>query len=175
MSSLFTHIFIPLAILLIFSEKLNISKKIVIILSFFAIFPDIDMFLFHRATLHNIFLLIILLLIYIFYKNITSLGIIIFYIYSHVLLDTFNAGAYIFYPFYKKVVYLMIGLSYGTYTDYAITPIFEIITNDVPSDKDFVMKIISQENIATFILITIMFIIVYIKHKSLNSKKLIIN
>jgi hypothetical protein len=42
MSSLFTHIFIPVVILLLFSEKLKLNPRNVIIFSFFAVLPDTD-------------------------------------------------------------------------------------------------------------------------------------
>jgi hypothetical protein len=47
MSSLFSHIFIPLMILLLFSEKLKLNSKEVFALSFFAVLPDTDSVFFY--------------------------------------------------------------------------------------------------------------------------------
>lgn len=167
MPSLITHLFITVSILLIFSERLGISKKLVILLSFFAIFPDIDMFMFHRATLHNIFVPIILATsVYILTNNIKSGLIISYYIFSHILLDTFNSGTYILYPFYDKVLNIIIGFSYKTHLVFVHK--IEILNRF--SSEDIRMAMISSIDIATLIIITIILIVVLIKkHKGLNS------
>jgi len=168
MPSTITHIFISAFILIIFCEQLKLSKRMIIILSPLSVFPDIDIFLFHRATLHNVFILIIPLLIYIFWKDIKVSGIIAFYLASHIILDLFNQGIYLFYPLYNKVIYPMIGLSYN---NNILSPIFNIIIQERISDVGIEMPIISSENTATIILVVVMLIISTIKHKSINSKK----
>lgn len=107
MSSLFNHVFIPLVILLIFSEKLRLNQRNIITLSFFGILPDADAFVFiHRAFLHNIFILLIIpLVIFVFIKDIKICGIISFYLMSHLVLDIFNGGIFLFYPLYDKVFF----------------------------------------------------------------------
>ena len=107
MSSLFNHIFIPLVILLIFSDKLRLNKRNIIALSFFGILPDADAFIFiHRAFLHNIFVLLIVpLVIFAFIKDIKIYGIISFYLMSHLILDIFNGGIFLFYPLYDNVFF----------------------------------------------------------------------
>lgn len=168
MSSLLTHIFIPLFILLIFSEEFKLSKKIILFLCFFAILPDLDIFLFHRATLHNIFVLLVPLCIYILWKSVEFIYISSFYIFSHIILDLFNQGVYIFYPFYNKVIYLIVGVSYN---NDIILPIHKFIIETDLSTEFIERPMISAENIVTIILIIIMLVISMInKHKSLNTK-----
>lgn len=106
MSSVFIHLFIPLLILLVF---LNIPKKTLIIFSIFSIIPDLDIIFSHRATFHNIFIPLFLILIYYIWSNPNFL-IVGYYWSSHILLDIFNAGAYIFYPFYNKVLFIKLDL-----------------------------------------------------------------
>lgn len=109
MSSLFNHIFIPVVILIIFAERLWLNKTYIIALSFFGILPDIDAIIFvHRASFHNIFILIIPLMIFIFIKDIKICGIMNFYLISHLVLDIFNGGIYLLYPFYSKALFLRI-------------------------------------------------------------------
>lgn len=104
MSSLFSHVFIPLAILFIFSRTLKIDPKTIIVLSIFGAFPDADIILFHRASFHNIFILAIPAIAFIFTRRKEAL-IIGFYLVSHLILDIFNGGIYLLYPFYDNVFF----------------------------------------------------------------------
>ena len=168
MSSLLTHILIPLFILLIFSEQLKLSKKVITLLSFFAIFPDIDIFHFHRSFLHNIFILIIPIIIYIFWKDIKFSFIMGYYMISHMILDTFNNGVSLLYPVYDKFLYFVIGLTY----EGDIKPIFKFGIQSTMTTDYVKFPMISSENSATVLLLIIMFCILLIsKHKSLNSNK----
>jgi hypothetical protein len=107
MSSLFSHIFIPLIILLLFSKILGIDPKKVIILSPFAAFSDLDHIFFeNRALLHSIFILLIPILLFILIKSRRDVsGIISFYLASHIILDIFNGGVMILYPFSNNFLY----------------------------------------------------------------------
>jgi len=165
MSSTFTHIFIPLFILIVFSDKLRLSKKTILALSIFSIFPDIDIFLFHRATLHNVFIFIIPIIIYIIFKNIKVCGIVTYYLFSHILLDTFNHGVFILYPLYNKTLNVVSGISYENSN---VSFIFNIFSDDRLVNRFFEMAMVSSENVATSILILIPVIIILIKHKGLN-------
>jgi len=169
MPPLLTHIFIPLFILIIFSEQPKLSKKMIFALCFFGIFSDLDVFIFHRTVLHNVFILFIPLCFYVFWKDIKLSGIMAFYMISHVILDLFNSGVYLLYPFYNKVIYLMIGISYE---NSIITPIYKIIIQSGLSSEFIESPMISSENVATILLIIIMLIVVIIdKHKSIYTKK----
>ncbi len=107
MSSLFTHIFIPVLILILFSKKLGIDPKEALALSLFAALPDADhVFLLNRATLHNVFLILVPLLLFVLVKRRRNVsGIICFYLASHLILDLFNGGLYLLYPVYNKVFF----------------------------------------------------------------------
>ena len=168
MSSTFTHIFIPLIILIVFSDKLGLSKKMILALSIISIFPDIDVFLFHRATLHNVFIFIIPLIIYIIFKNIKMIGIIAYYLFSHILLDVFNHGVFVLYPLYNKTLNIIAGISYENSN---VSFIFNTFSDDRLVNRFFEVAMVSSENVATFILILIPMIIILIKHKGLNSSK----
>jgi hypothetical protein len=159
MSNLITHIFIPFSILLIFSKELNISKKILIILSYFAVFPDMDIHLFHRATLHNVFVLFGIFCLFVFWKDIKIACIASYFMFSHILLDTFNGGTYLFNPVYNECIIIMAGVSYlGS----NITLIFKIIIDSTLSDQKFSEQMVSSENVATIILILIVVIVVIV-------------
>lgn len=158
MSSLFNHAFIPITILLVFSGKLKINPKNILILGFFAILPDTDIILFHRASFHNIFILIIPILAFIITKNREISWIITFYLVSHLILDIFNGGIYLLYPFYDNVVFVRTEIFFDK------IPLFDIgISNDIVSTKKMGESIISSENIATTILLMIVTVVSIIK------------
>lgn len=164
MSSLFGHIFIPLVILLIFSDKLKLDQKKIIILSFISILPDADAFIFiHRAFLHNIFVLLIVpLLIFVIIKDIKIYGIISFYLMSHLILDIFNGGIFLFYPLYDNVFFSRIEVWFNN--GYMI-----YVLNYGISEKIVSMGIgepmISSENIGTTILLIIIMLLSIITSK----------
>lgn len=169
MPSTLTHIFIPLFILVIFSEQLKLSKKMIISLSVFAILPDLDMFLVHRETLHNIFVLIVPVIFFVILDDLKFSCVVAYYLASHIILDLFNSGVFLFYPIYQKVIYIMMGISWD---HNQLIPIFEIIIQEKISGKGIFMPMISGENIATIVLIIIALISMLIyKHKSLNSSE----
>lgn len=154
-SSLFSHIFIPLAILFIFSDKLKIEQRKIIILSFFGILPDADIFLFHRADFHNIFILIIPFLIFIFAKYRETSGIICFYLISHLILDIFNGGIFLLYPVYDNVFFV----STEIWFNYSgITPIIDYGVNKSIVNNGRGDPMISSENIG-IIVILVMFVL----------------
>ncbi len=151
MSSLFSHIFIPLAILFIFSKKFNLEPRIILGLSFFGILPDADAFIFiHRASFHNIFILVIPILISIFIKDIKIIGIIFFYLISHLILDIFNGGIYLFYPIYYNVFFFRteIWFNGGNMTPFIYYGISDKI---IPMGRGEPM--ISSENVGVMILL----------------------
>lgn len=162
MSSLFSHIFISSSILFIFSNKLKLNPKNIVILSIFSILPDTDMFFFHRATFHNIFILVIPLLIFIFMKNGKEMsGLICFYLGSHLILDIFDGGIYLLYPFYNKIIFVWIEILFSTNGP---VPIVNYgMSNDI---VNMIMKgepIISSENIGITVLLAIVVLILTIR------------
>lgn len=161
MSSLFSHIFISVAILFIFYDKLKLGPKRIVILSFFSILPDIDIFLFHRASFHNIFILVIPMLIYILTRN-NNFGIICFYLTSHLILDTFNGGIFSLYPLYDNVFYVHTEILFdqSTFRPFVNYGISNKIENMGKGEGA-----ISSENVGVTILLIIMSILSRIKYK----------
>lgn len=153
MSSLFSHIFIPLAILFIFSGKLKFDQKKILILSFFGILPDVDACIFiHRASFHSIFILIIPILIFVVLKDKEISGIVAFYLMSHIILDIFNGGVYLLYPLYDSVFFFRAELWFNG-GDIVRIVYYGISEQIVPMGRGEPM--ISSENIGTAILLTI--------------------
>jgi len=164
MSSLFSHIFIPLTILLIFSGKLRLDPKKIMVLSFFGILPDADAFIFtHRAFLHNVFVLIIPLLIFIFVKNKEIPGIISFYLVSHIILDIFNGGVFLLYPFYGSVFFSRIEVWFNNGD---MLPIIYYGISDTIMPVGRGESMISSENVGTAILLTVVILLSTIKNRS---------
>lgn len=162
MSSLFSHIFIPVVILLLFSEKFKLNSKEVFVLSFFAVLPDADTIFFmfklshvslHRALFHNAFLLIIPILLFIFMKNRRSVsGIICFYLASHLILDLFTGGIFLFYPVYNNVYFASAELLFN---DSGFKPALEYGISEKIMNMGIGEPAISSENIAVAVLLII--------------------
>lgn len=175
MSSLVSHIFIPLAILFIFSEKLEIDKRYIVILCLFGILPDTDIFLFHRATFHNIFFLAIPILVLMFSKENRNIsGIISFYIGSHLLLDIFDGGIFLLYPLYHDVFFIHSEFWFNNGSIHGLEKGFVPILNYGMSNH--VVNIvnswagepmISSENMGILVLLAIFLVICMIKRKDL--------
>jgi membrane-bound metal-dependent hydrolase YbcI (DUF457 family) len=100
------HLIVPLLALLIASRKEN--HKYILLLLPFAVLPDADTLLAqHRALLHNIFLPLIVLIPALFIKEKKTLFMIASaYLASHVLLDMFQGGVVLFYPFYNEMAFV---------------------------------------------------------------------
>lgn len=166
MSSLFNHAFIPIVILLIFSRKLNIDPRKILILSFFTILPDIDIFLNHRASLHNIYIVMIPFLIFIRERNIS--GIICFYLFSHIILDIFNGGIYYLYPFSSDVLFMRAEIGY----DGGIVPILNYGINDnIVTAIRWREAIVSSEGFGTILLLATVMAVSIIKNKTIKWPK----
>ncbi|GEM_PF-2948695 len=88
------HIIIPMLMLLIFYDDL---RSILMLLPV-SLFPDLDYFLVHRGTLHNIFIPLCLLMFYLKNKS-QKIAIAVVYLSSHLFLDVFDGGVIPFYPF----------------------------------------------------------------------------
>ncbi len=162
MSSLFSHVFIPLAILFIFSNRLRLDPRNIVVLSLFGVLPDADIFLLHRESFHNILIFAIPFLIFIFtrYKREIS-GIISFYIASHLILDIFNGGIFLLYPYYKNVFFANIEILFN---DSFIRLVYDYgISNNIIDKVD---PMISSENFGIIAMIIFMSIMVSMgKHK----------
>ena len=160
MSSPFDHIFFPVAILLLFSKKLKLNPGEVIALSFFAVLPDIDSIFFgsnsiplHRVLFHNIFIVIIPLLFFMFAKSKREVfGIICFYLTSHLILDLFTGGIFLFYPVYNNVFFAHVEL---LLSDSSFIPVLEYGISNKIMNNGIGEPAISSENVAFVILLII--------------------
>jgi hypothetical protein len=159
MSSPLDHIFIPVAILLLFSKKLKLNQREVIALSFFALLPDIDSIFgsnsipLHRVLFHNIFIVIIPLLFFMFAKSKREVfGIICFYLMSHLILDLFTGGIFLFYPVYNNVFFSHVEL---LLSQSSFIPVIEYGISNKIMNNGIGEPAISSENVAFVILIII--------------------
>ncbi len=164
MSSLFNHLFIPVVILLIFSDKLGLDRKNIIALSFFAVLPDADaLFQPHRAFFHNIFVLVIPYYAIVLAKDRRQVpGIIFFYLASHLVLDFFDGGIFLLYPVYNNVFFAHVELgfsnnSFASVLDYGIS---RSIMNSGKGEP-----VISSENIGIALILAVFLLISVIADK----------
>jgi len=114
MPDLLVHILIPLTALLLFYDKRY--RNYVILLAPLAIFPDLDHVInasLPRALFHNVFILVPTTTLALFFhktrdrnnqndtgNRVYNIAIITtFYLLSHLILDSFNGGVSLFYPF----------------------------------------------------------------------------
>jgi hypothetical protein len=153
MSALFTHIFIPVVLLLIFSKRIELDPRKIAGLSFFSILPDADAFLQpHRALLHNAFILVIPVMLFIFLKSRRDItGIICFYLASHLVLDLFNGGIFFLYPYYNSIFFARAEL-------WLVQGNFKPVLDYGISDRIMGMgePVISSENIGISILLMVL-------------------
>jgi len=160
MSYVFSHAFIPLSILFIFSQRLNLNQRYIIYLSFFGIFPDFDAIFHHRYTFHNIFILIIPVLIFIFFKNKQIYGMITYYLSSHLILDMFNGGIGAFYPFSTKIAFINAGIIHSN-SLHGMTFLlnYGFVDNFAKITESSYNGIISSENSGIIVLLSIMILV----------------
>jgi len=170
MSSLISHIFIALALLFIFSSKLNLKPKEIILFSIFAIVPDLDAFMFvHRVAFHNIFFMVIIIaLIYCIFNNLKTALIVGFYLLSHLILDFTDGGASLLHPITSSTFYMSFGIMLK---DFIFTPIFSygVVAHVLPQIPE--RAVLSSENFGMIILALIL--VIFIVAKDLYIKKVI--
>lgn len=175
MSYVFSHAYIPLSILFIFSKKLNLDQKYILYLSIFGISPDFDAIFQHRYTFHNIFVLVIPILTFIFIKEYRQIsGMITYYLSSHLILDTFNGGISVLYPFSRKILFLNAEIV-QTYNLKTMTFLYDygFVDKVVRTiSENSVYGVVSSENFGIIALLLIM-ILIYIVHNMYkdNQKK----
>lgn len=149
MSSLFSHVFIPLVILFMFSRSFKIDPRTIIVLSIFGAFPDADIVLFHRATFHNIFILMIPAMAFILLRRKEAL-IIGFCILSHLILDIFNGGIYLLYPLSQNVFFSRMEIFIN---EHNVGYIFDYGIHNRIANIRGKESLVSSENVAITILI----------------------
>lgn len=96
------HYLIPTLILLALVP--GVDRKLILLLSPLAVLPDLDFFIGHLYIFHNlIFVIGIPILLYFYFKDRKTSLIAFFFLFSHLLLDTFGPGVGFFYPFYPRL------------------------------------------------------------------------
>lgn len=119
MPTLAIHLSITIFLILIFlGENLSLKKALILIL--FGLISDLDNHFLHRATLHNIFFPIGIILatkVLIKYKLLKKELLYLSYIAAslisaHILLDAMDNGVFLLYPFIDKSYHF--GLWFGT-------------------------------------------------------------
>jgi len=156
MSALISHLFISISLLFIFSsifpKKLDLKAKEILFLSFFAILPDLDAFIFiHRVSLHNIFFLVVVVTTaYFITKKKTRIPLIIgYYMLSHIILDLTDGGVSFLYPLTADVIFLNFGVvldgtTFSSFLKYGFT------ANILPQYID--RTVMSSENSGTIVI-----------------------
>jgi len=110
-----THLVLPMLLLL----SARLDPKLVIPLSFFALVPDFDSVIgVHRATLHNLFVVAAVPIIFIVWAKLKDDRfvlpglIVLFYLMSHIVLDL--SGVALLYPVIPEAFYLRPSLGFHT-------------------------------------------------------------
>src|SRR3990172_13079279 len=100
------HLIVPLLALLIVSRKED--HKLILLLLPLAVISDFDTFVTqHRALLHNMFLPLFLFLFgWAKKEKMTVFFIGGVCLASHVIMDMFNGGVVLFYPFYDGMAFV---------------------------------------------------------------------
>ena len=127
MPDLIVHILIPITALLLFYDKRY--RNYVILLAPLAIFPDLDHVstaMLPRALFHNVFILVPTTVLALFFYGTRDMNnrndvrnllyniaiIATFYLLSHLILDSFNGGVALFYPFSTHIYPFVFDLVY---------------------------------------------------------------
>ena len=160
----FFHLIIPIIALLAFFPKLQ--KKYVLGLFFLTFLPDFDIFIpgYHRILFGNIFFLaIIASLVYIITKEKEALGISLFYLGSHLLMDLNHAGTALLWPIYPKLIALEAGIT-NTLGSWDLT--LRFFTSDLAiAKRSYTHEYLSTDGTLIILLILILFIYKIVKEK----------
>ena len=108
------HFLIPVLVVLALFPKLD--RKLVLLLSPLTVIMDLDILMWHRFLLHNVFFVLFVLgLVYVVClvrKHEVRIPILIagFFLVSHLILDLGGPGVGMFYPVYDKNIIMDFGL-----------------------------------------------------------------
>lgn len=154
---MFSHLFISVVILLLLAGTLRLDNRNVLVLSIFAVMPDLDAILLpHRAMFHNIFILIIpVVLLIVVTSRRDVFGIITFYLAAHLILDMFNGGIFLFYPLLEKVFYASAELRFGMD---GFPHVLDMGISNTIKNNGMGEPIISSENVGTIVVLALSFV-----------------
>ena len=143
------HWIIPLLIMLAFS---GIDKKTIILLSPFALFPEIDAFFgMHRVIFHNVFIVLIPLLFYFVSRKKKLIFILIaYFLLSHVMLDLAYPGVALLYPITDERFYFSVDFMFD---DWKITPVIDCGTEYIKPGGSPEGEFASSSSIMVLVLI----------------------
>ena len=99
------HFLVPLLLLVFLFPKLD--KKIAVGLSLLTQLPDFDIFVvhdLHRALFHNLFFVVIVALIVAYFLGKTGFFVSLYYLISHLIFDSAEAGNALFWPLYNNLL-----------------------------------------------------------------------
>ena len=108
------HFLIPVLVVLALFPK--IDRRVVLLLSPLTVIMDLDILMWHRFLLHNVFFaLFVVSLVYAIcrakkYKAKMPVMIAAFFLISHIILDLGGPGVGMFYPAYDKNIMMDFGL-----------------------------------------------------------------
>ena len=156
------HFIIPLLILLVAFPRMD--KRMAVGLTFLALVPDMDFFIgfTHRFLFHSIFFVLGLsLIIYFFSKSLQVSLISFYYLMSHLILDLTTGAIALFWPFYQRLIEIVISL------DSRWNFAFDINTYPLKTVQEHMVKypsyFFTQEGIFVGLLFLAMLVIAYNK------------
>ena len=156
------HFILPLLIILVALPK--VDKRLIVGLAFLTFVPDLDFFIGfnHRFLFHNIFFAGLLSsIIYIISRNIKVFWISFYYLMSHLILDLTVGKVALFWPFYQRLIEIIITLN----SKWKF--VFDINTYPLKSIEEHMVKypsyFFTQEGIFIMLLFLAMLIIAYRK------------
>lgn len=130
MAEAIVHLLVPLVVMRVVAYFYDMDKKLILMLSTFAIFPDIDFFVFwHRATFHNLFfgallIVVAILLLKKYYGKAKIIVIGALFFLSHSILDKFTIAW--FYPMQQFHYNLLTGAKISLQTMNDLKPDFSL-------------------------------------------------
>ncbi|MFC1786929.1 hypothetical protein ACFLY8_02720 [Halobacteriota archaeon] len=132
------HIIVPMLMLFIFYD--DIRSTLMLLPA--SLFPDLDYFLVHRGTLHNIFIPLCLLMLYLKSRS-QKITIALVYLSSHLFLDIFNMGIIPFYPFSIRNVMINAELGLEIVKDPVTEKIIatNVVSTVAPSTMDYILPL----------------------------------
>lgn len=149
------HYLIPLIFLLAVFPKVN--KKLAFSLAVLTWIIDLDNFTtFHRALTHNIFFMLIISAIFYFIINKEAMYLSLYFIGSHLILDSKFPGNALFYPLTTKMFYIVTEISENFMFN------FKIEISDLKLLKPPVSYFFGTES---FLFLTLISILLLIKYK----------
>ena len=166
------HLLIPILFLMAFFPK--IEKKLIAMLAIFTVLPDFDLLIpnMHRIAFHNIFFVLIVVLIMFFVFGKLPGLISLFFLGSHLIMDFASNGLAFFYPIYDKLIGLNAGIIKNL-SDNSWDFIFSFKTNSLSKVLEATQhNYLTTEGSLILSLVIILVIVYFLKNSSSNFTKI---